>query len=77
MNAVRHLRISVPGSLKFVGIDEVPGFLGGGIILEQVRIPHEERAAAAFCLLRDMIEEGWSSGLKVFSSPILVEGMSV
>lgn len=77
MNAIRHLKIRLPNQLRLIGIDEVPGYLGGGVALAQIRIPHEERAVLALRILMDRIADSGSMHIRVFTSPILVEGLSV
>ncbi|MDO4338723.1 MAG: LacI family DNA-binding transcriptional regulator [Eubacteriales bacterium] len=77
LTAIRRLGITVPQSIKLVGIDEVPDYIVPDFKLTQVRIPHVERAAIAMSLLDKEITGLWNTKIRVFAVPVLINGKSV
>lgn len=75
--AVRKLGILVPGDVKLAGIDEVPEYAMADLKLDQVCIPHVERASMAMSILDKEISGFWNTKIKVFAEPKFLYGTSI
>lgn len=76
LTAIQKLGISVPETLKLVGIDELPGYIVSNIKLTQIRIPHEDRAAMTMDILDREITKSWNAKIRAYEIPELLSGES-
>ena len=77
VKALRTLNISVPEETSFIGIDEVPDYMVGGLNFTHVTVPHVEKAVRAMDVLKYEITRSMDTKVKVYLNCKLVEGDTV
>lgn len=77
MRAFRERKISVPGEVSLVGVDELPSYLTGDFLLTTVRVEHAERARAVMMFLEQEMKGSLSGKFKIYSNCELIPGNSV
>lgn len=77
LRALRERKISVPGDISLVGVDELPSYLTGDLLLTTVRVEHKERAKAVMMFLEEEINGGITQKFKTYSNCKLIQGNSV
>ena len=77
MRALRQKRIAVPEDVSLIGVDEIPDYLTGDILLTTIRMEHLERAYVAMMFLEQEIKGAISCKFKSFSTCKIIPGQTV
>lgn len=77
MRALRQKKISVPADVSLIGVDEIPDYLTGDILLTTIRMEHLERAYVAMMFLEQEIKGAISCKFKSFSTCKIIPGQTV
>ena len=77
MRALRQKKISVPEDISLLGVDEIPDYLTGDILLTTLRMEHLERAHVAMLFLEQEMKGAISCKFKSFSTCKIIPGQTV
>lgn len=77
MRALRQKKISVPEDVSLIGVDEIPDYLTGDILLTALRMEHLEKAYVAMLFLEQEMKGAISCKFKSFSTCKLIPGQTV
>ena len=77
MRALRQKKISVPEDISLLGVDEIPDYLTGDILLTTLRTEHLERAHVAMLFLEQEMKGAISCKFKSFSTCKIIPGQTV
>ena len=77
MRALRQKKISVPEDISLLGVDEIPDYLTGDILLTTLRMEHLERAHVAMLFLEQEMKGAISCKFKSFSTCKIIPGKTV
>lgn len=77
MRALRQKKISVPEDISLLGVDEIPDYLTGDILLTTLRMEHLERAYVAMLFLEQEMKGAISCKFKSFSTCKIIPGQTV
>lgn len=77
MRALRQKKISVPEDISLLGVDEIPDYLTGDILLTTLRMEHLERAHIAMLFLEQEMKGAISCKFKSFSTCKIIPGKTV
>lgn len=75
MHAFTKLNIEVTKDAKVVGIDKVSAYMTNGVLLTQIKVPHDERAKITINRLIDEISND-NLKVKIKAIPKIIYGES-
>ena len=77
MRALRQKKISVPEDISLLGVDEIPDYLTGDILLTTLQMEHLERAHVAMLFLEQEMKGAISCKFKSVSTCTIIPGQTV
>ena len=77
LRAIRERNIAIPRDVSLIGVDELPSYLTGDLLLTTVKVEHAERAQVVMMFLEQEINGGISHKFKSYSNCELILGNSV